>query len=832
MLESILNAEQKLQLINGLALGHYSLLLGAGASAGAIGGDGKPLPIGNALANDIISDFNLGGYEANVRLVDAYDSAQDEKNRFGQNIIEYMQSRFTNCQPSWQSILAEFTWHRVWTLNIDDVVEQAYGAATTKPMQIATPYSWLTPFADPDQQKGELQIVHLHGYADKMSTQSDLVFSHPQYLRAYDSRQSWRQIFGEQIQTTPFIIVGATLKDEIDLIDFWINGLESEKMTKMPTLIVLKEYSARDEKRFVKWGAIPVKGIADQFFKEIREWLSSASIEMPPRKDGLVHNNLTRLERIFLNQFRWLRIDAKVSEMKGHDFYGGSEPTWADILSERDALREMANDITKDILDNQGKPVQYAYCLEGDAGTGKSALILRIAHNLTLHGYEIYKFNGEERLDIGTVGNWLSRYPNTILLFDGVADFVDDIGAVIRECEKNGIGITILVTERNSRMLRVYENIPVDHIKEYRLRNLTDNDINAMIEKLQNSRRLGKITRWFPREQFDYFRREAGRDLFLGMMGLEGSMIFRTRFATMFRDEIHSDKARALYIMVCMVSAIGYSLPNAIACAASSVTASCLVELLEKPNELSGKVFQNSKGLHARHRMIASSIIDHAANNNQKYNELVALLRALAPYVNQNTIRQKTLAYRIARELMDADIVMGWIGGDLCKHVYEELSSEYNWNARFWEQRALMEAHLKNFSAARSYSEEAVHLRTDAFSLTTLGRILMEMAIKYYQPGTSESISTFWEGVSQLNDARKKYNARSAHPYITFLRYTLDFSRHTRDLEIDTDKLSREWDVWMREALSMDWAGFPHYRKQLDDFRNQWLNQVTHNHET
>ncbi len=46
-------------LAEGIAHGEYSLLLGAGASIGAVGGNGRSLPTGAGLRDAIVEDFEI-----------------------------------------------------------------------------------------------------------------------------------------------------------------------------------------------------------------------------------------------------------------------------------------------------------------------------------------------------------------------------------------------------------------------------------------------------------------------------------------------------------------------------------------------------------------------------------------------------------------------------------------------------------------------------------------------------------------------------------------------------------------------------------------------------
>ena len=61
------------KIADGLAHGEYSLLAGAGASLGAIGGDGRALPSGPELRDALIKDFDIDTGGESISLARAYD---------------------------------------------------------------------------------------------------------------------------------------------------------------------------------------------------------------------------------------------------------------------------------------------------------------------------------------------------------------------------------------------------------------------------------------------------------------------------------------------------------------------------------------------------------------------------------------------------------------------------------------------------------------------------------------------------------------------------------------------------------------------------------------
>ena len=119
------------KLAEGLAQREYSLLLGAGASIGAKGGNGSPLPTGTGLRDKLVSEFKIDVGNEAPSLQQVY--ANLHRNQL-EALTNYLLDWFTKCQPNWQHLLAEFSWQRIWTLNIDDVLEQAF-KRESRPLQ-------------------------------------------------------------------------------------------------------------------------------------------------------------------------------------------------------------------------------------------------------------------------------------------------------------------------------------------------------------------------------------------------------------------------------------------------------------------------------------------------------------------------------------------------------------------------------------------------------------------------------------------------------------------------------------------------------------------------
>jgi hypothetical protein len=170
---------------------------------------------------------------------------------------------------------------------------------------------------------------------------------------------------------------------------------------------------------------------------------------------------------------------------------------------------------------------------------------------------------------------------------------------------------------------------------------------------------------------------------------------------------------------------------------------------------------------------------------------------------------------------MDEKIVYGWIGLR-SPELYAGAEDIYGWNVRYWEQRALCEARIGSFPKAISFSEEALRIRHDAFTLTTAGSILLRMATDYYPGNTAESVSTYWRGVVYLRQARDLGEGRYEHPFNSFFARTIQFARRGAD-EARDPRLLDEWQRWMRDAERSAVFGHQENYLTLRGYLADWL---------
>jgi hypothetical protein len=813
-------AEKWESLLRGIAREEYQLLLGAGSSIGGTDADGRPLPLGSALADELVNQFALPVAPGSLTLVRAYDAAR--RSRSVKAVDDYLVERFTGCsEPPWMRELPLRRWARIWTLNLDDCVDAAY--ANAKGAQQQPRYvSWTDGFRERDAKT--LDVVHLHGRAQKLSAVGagrEFVFGIEQYLAAAEGGpNAWHRIFGDLFAAEPFLVIGASLSDEWDLTEILRRGNEALALTGRPSIIVLKQFDPILEAEVKEWGLIPVAASAESFFAAV-----AADIE--PYEDEVVspEDRLVALEAVaFLSQFRLLRSeDTQIADRK-HDFYKGHDPRWGDIASGRDARLEVVDNVMSTV---ENASLQLVVCIHGPRFSGKSTALLRAGREFITAGRDPYLFVGDGALDWKAAEWWIRRHPTAVLLVDGLADQVPQLRQLLDSTSARNRTCLVVGTERAERIRRLSTGLRAEVLKmddETRMGRLSDADVDRLVNRLDQAGRLGRITRFSRGERRYYFVNESDRDLFAAIARLSNAVGFRERLRRVY-ENVDDGPLRNVLAASAMSYALGYSLPVSVAAAVSGVSVRDILTATGPDGVLEEAVIVRAGKARPRQRAIAGLIVNDVLPLQVRYRLSAALARTIAPYVTRETIRQQSIHAKIVRELMDADLLRGWVGTDLVESWYAELLGPYGWNARYWEQRGLAASRRGEFDVAESYAQKAVDIHADPFTLNTLGVILLRRAVNDSKLGPDGSRRYYRRGVDALRESEQRAGGRFEHPFITFFRYTqrFAFSANGRSDMALRQELRVIWDEWYGRAQRTE--AFAHAEGQQDllEFHMDWV---------
>ena len=298
------------------------------------------------------------------------------------------------------------------------------------------------------------------------------------------------------------------------------------------------------------------------------------------------------------------------------------------------------------------------------------------------------------------------------------------------------------------------------------------------------------------------------------MANLEGGLGFQARVKNNYRL-VANDGIRRLYAACSVAYALGYPLPLGVSSKVAGRAAQELGEFLASDEQ--DILLVDSRGVRPPHRITATMVVDSVLSADERFNAMRSLMMALAPHIDVAALIDRTRPSRLLRRLMDQESVMRLIGPDLGRELYEVIQESYDWNGRYWDQRALFESELGNHSQARSYAEHSLRTNYHPFALNTLGTVLGRIAV---QSGDTNMLQ---EAIKHLEYARdyRRWDA-SEHPYVTFFTTMIRFGRSWGIAVIPT-QIRNAFAEWCDRANRSVVFSNVNTRTQLEAFQRDWL---------
>ncbi|WP_082586144.1 MULTISPECIES: SIR2 family protein [unclassified Lysobacter] len=793
LLKFDLSTDQASQLVRGIAEAQYNLLLGAGFSMSAKDKHGKNLPSGPGLGVEINDAFNLGFSAQDARnLAVVFEEARHIADGEAK-LAQFLRSRFVGATPTWHGEVLDFPWSRIWTLNIDDLFERT---SMSDHVFKANPLSWTANLVPSTLGDHSVQVVHLHGRASTLdATTESLVFTLREYAKALRSQGDWHAEFWSQWLQRPFLVIGARLVEEIDLVEAITRGNASLASTGFPTIAVIKGVQDIDRRRLVRGGVVPIDADAEQFFLALQHDVD----EYRAQFDEMTRTPMSAGAVARFNQQFEVLADGRQRVPSAHDFYGGDEPMWADIADVLDSQRQVTSSAIRALKAAAAGNKSGAILFTGAAGAGKTTALLRLAREFIPIGFRIFRFRETERPDVEAVLNWLGSNPKTLLVFDNAADFSGSIRELLDASRKVNGQCLIVIAERKKRASILSEDLGAYLIGSYEVGPVNRPDALSISRKRDAVGRLGIATGWDDIHLWNYFKKQNSEDLFMALSGLEQGRGFYSRLDKEWAAAIALAKPGQVKVLraISLVHRLGYSLPFNVALDLSKQ--SNIADLGATDGPLAELIVVDARGLRFRHRMLAEYVFRQHVSTADRYGISLEVVLALAPLVSLRSLRQRTYPVLILRQLMDKDAVVSMSTSiQAARNWYESLQQDFDWNGRYWEQRALLESDAGVHDKAYSYARKSINVHRHAFSLNTLGRVRLKASIdSSINPDSAWDF--FLEGVASLDESvahAQGFGDLHEHPFMTFFSYLSEFAERLQpgDARLKAlDQLRMEW---------------------------------------
>lgn len=829
----MLSENDKQTLIRNLNRNQVVLFAGAGFSIDAKNASGEPIPMSDRLSKLLWNFIYDQPYDDKTNLKSLYEAALYRKGKSALRQFLRTQLHITS-RADWYQSIRRWFWHRIYTTNADDLIEEIYSAPGIPQLQkiIAPAY-----FQDRDQFLRTIQLVKLHGCINDDS--KDLTFGAPDYgTRAAGSLDVWYMHFVADYSTLPTLFVGTKLDEPL----FWqyLELRTAQKHRDNParrpkSFLVAPSISKPDEDRLKRLGIVAVGATAEEFFS----WLSK---DAPPfsREDiirqidpslepalvavekGLTADQIRPLE-YFYSVFK---APPRIERPRTRSlFLLGSPPTWDDIERGIDAQREINGSLKQELRSAMQGSGTDILLLTSAAGGGKSTIAKRVAVELTGEGFPVFFSEGDTRPNPDLLASFCSTLDHRILLiFDNVGHDFSLVSTFYERVRNLEIKPLILLVARYNEWARGgYHLAGIRSMKEIRVPDLTGPDIDQILVTLETNDLLGELRKMDYAQRVDVFRRKARKQILVAMReatsGRGFDDIIRDEFAT-----VEPADARLLYLVAAIASTDNYGLSTQQMITTMALEPAETLSLIE--TSLAGILVPKEGELDSyviRHPAIADFILTQASREILA-ESFIAFLRTIFAVLPEGRERRWSRAFRVYRHQINHKRLQHIFGGrtDLVRNIYEGIKQYFRDDGHYWLQYGSFELEYGlEIGAAENYINQAAAIMPNNPQVVTANAHLLFK--KSAEATTSAAARELMEEATTVLKAQMVQNQHSeAHPFHIYGSQMMSYIGRWVSAESRSEHFRRVHDE-LRQAIPAPLASQPEFKQLLSDLKRAEL---------
>jgi hypothetical protein len=546
--------------------GRVVLILGAGASLGAVDSKGHRAPKTDEL-RDLIADKFLGGRLKNRTLSQVAECAISECNIL--DVQEFIRQQFELLQPTEaHKLLPEFKWWGIATTNYDRLIETAYEGAS-KPAQQLTPFIENGDRIDEHLRKPEnLLLLKLHGCITRTANPDcPLILTIDQYI---DHRVGRSRIFDQLTDwgfEHIFVFIGHSLQDS-DIRQI-LKELTKNAAPRARFFCVVPDADPIEQRALEQQRITVIPGSFIEFMRtldaKIPSPFRSIIIPMPLSELPIASRFRDKTTVPSKTLIQFLTVDAEyvtnitvTQTVSAKDFYKGFNPGFSAIEQELDVRRKIADEILSDIfLAEESEHADRAelVLIKAHAGAGKTVLLRRLAWDAA-HEYNciclFMKPGGV--ISSQAIQELIELCQHRIYLFvDDAADRAWELGTLLKESRSASPKLTVVTAERINEWNVSCQSLDPWVTDIFELRYLTSPEIDGLLRLLELHKAEGELTGRSAAEKKAAFEERAGRQLLVALHEATLGPPFREIIQNEF-DNIHPLEAKQIYLTICVLN--------------------------------------------------------------------------------------------------------------------------------------------------------------------------------------------------------------------------------------------------------------------------------------
>jgi len=699
------------------------LFLGAGFSYDTINKLGENFPLGNKLAEKIYNFLDYPLPYDNTPLQEMYTAFLNSGIK-ADKLRAFLENNLTvsNIPDNYLNVTKPF-WYKIYTLNIDNVLDVAFLRANKGLQTLRYPND---DFKERDQSLDKTQVVYLNGKLP--AAPNDLIFSRGQYASAQLTHQPLYQQFIYDYAVKSVIFVGTEISEPI--FDSYLAARQSKRGREYrpksylitPSLSVVKADNYRKE-----YNVEHISGTTADFLK----WLENISNFLPSKADILKYTfpNLGRVLadvkdqdknasdlKIFSEAFNKVPTDYQVQAERSA-FLMGASPTWNDIFRELDIPRTTTTVLYEELSDILSSEINRmnVFALFGTAGSGKSTILKRLALRLSQNGHATYLSYSDNLADPNLIGNAIRLIDRQVIIcFDNAENIEYGLNKLITAFNKLRFPPIIILAARSSSYNKIGRTINPDvNYRPIDLPDLDDHEIVDLIDKLDKNRLLGVLNGKPEKQRFDAFKNVAKKQILIAMKEATTGRLFEDIMSDEF-DKIEPYEAQVLAICIALNTERGFTNSKQDFVGFSIAKRSDALGYLNgtlKGTIIFGGPINNDK-IMIRHRLVAEHFIKHCASSTTLRDAYIRVLSILAPELTN--LSGPSRKFNLYRNLINHQLLYERFHKNIdeARAVYDSIAEFFKNNFQFWLQYGCLELEGSegNFDLAENYINQAESL--------------------------------------------------------------------------------------------------------------------------
>lgn len=701
------------------------LFLGAGFSMGAKNRSGDNFPSGWTLCEMIWKFLNLKGEYDGTPLPVLYEAFLSEGVK-RELKTDFLESHLLSGEiPETYNRITIPYWYKIYTINIDDVVQKVYDRNSKKLRELVFP---IDEFKERDQSLEETNIVHLHG---KLPCKPEnVVFSSKQYARTNLKNQPLYSQFVYDYATHPTIFIGTDLDEPV--FERYIEsreGLQGFGEHRPKSFIVTPKLSpvkARVLKN--QYNIHHIEATGDDFLN----WISSIEHKLPSKHEILQRtfpNLLSILEYAditgvskksiyaFSESFKRVPKEYIIEQIRS-GYLLGANPSWNDIFSNLDIPRTVSTEIYEVIYQlstrEHENPKQKIVSILGTAGSGKSTIIKRIGLRLSQNGVTVFISDSDYLPKPSEITDVLiSIKERVVLMFDNATNVLPLLPGLISSLGQIDFPPIIVLSLRSNQKdkLDFYIDPEISDNKIYQVPNLDDDEINNLISKLDEKNLLGRLKGMSEANRIREFKWRAQKQILIAMKEATNGKSFNEIIRSEF-FEIEPLEAKILCLCIALNTELGFTNSQQDFVGFSEAQHSETLHYLH--NVLEGTIMWagNTGQFMIRHRILADYMIKHCGSLDMLKTAYIRVLAVLAPELVGSY--ERTKKFNLYKSLINHQILFKRFQNNIeyAREVYESLTPYLDSDAHFWLQYGSLEIEGRggNLILAENYINQAESL--------------------------------------------------------------------------------------------------------------------------